>query len=128
MPVLDKALIQHIENQVDTTWEFSNTEFINWENGESLLTEEAFINVLEFAKAYADTQEGEQQAFAKTIVAFEELQRIKNVHTYFEEGAMFIGYPGSEGNGIYVEPKTLYLNAASDCKEGTKEFLKFIIS
>lgn len=23
MPVLDKALIQHIENQVDTTWEFS---------------------------------------------------------------------------------------------------------
>lgn len=106
----------------------SNTEFINWENGESFLTEEDFINVLEFAKAYADTQEGEQQAFAKTIVAFEELQRIKSAYTYFEEGAMFIGYPKSEGNGIYVEPKTLYLNAASDCKEGAKEFLKFIIS
>lgn len=106
----------------------TNTTYIDWEKGESHLTEQPFLDLLAFAKDYADVGNVEKKAFGKTITFFNELRHIKEVYSYFQEGAAFLGYPRAEGNGIYVNSRALYLNANSDCKEGARAFLKFLIS
>ncbi|MBQ9143000.1 MAG: hypothetical protein IJX63_14600 [Lachnospiraceae bacterium] len=57
-----------------------------------------------------------------------ELRDIKEIYTYFEGDAAILGYSRAEGNGIYVSTRSLYLNTNSTCKEGAKEFLRFLVS
>lgn len=106
----------------------SNTTFIDWTTGESHLNEQPFIDLLAFAKTYGDNGNGEKKAFAKTIIAFNELRRIKEVYRSGETGVAFLGYPREEGNGIYVNTRALYLNANSECKEGAMTFFEFLLS
>lgn len=106
----------------------SNTEFIDWENGKSYLTEESFIDILEFAREYADEGQDNEKAFAQTVPFFTSLSRIKEVYAYFDGDAVCLGYPREEGYGIYISTRSLYLNAGSACPDGAKEFLAFIIS
>lgn len=129
----DAEILQENMDGVDIVRKYilydnSNTEFIDWENGKSHLTDASFIEVLEFAKEYADTGEGDKKAFAETILVFMKMSQIKDVYGYFDGDAVFLGYPRSAGYGIYVNPRSLYLNAGSDCQEGAKEFLTFIVS
>ncbi len=106
----------------------SNTTFINWTTGESYLNEQPFMDLLAFAKTYEDNGNGEKKAFAKTIIAFNELRRMKEVYRSNETGVAFLGYPREEGNGIYVNTRALYLNANSECKDGAMTFFKFLLS
>ncbi len=108
----------------------SDTTYIDWERGESHLTEQPFLDLLAFAKEYADDKniQGEK-AFAKgLVIPFDELRYMKEIYGSFEENPAIIGYPRAEGNGIYVNSRELYLNANSDCKEGAKEFFGFLLS
>lgn len=92
------------------------------------MDEHPFIDLLTFAKSYEDNGNDEKKAFAKTIISFNELRRIKEVYRSGETGMAFLGYPREEGNGIYVNTRALYLNANSECKEGAIAFFEFLLS
>lgn len=129
----DAEILQENLNGVSIVYKYalkdnSNTTFINWTTGESHLDEQPFMDLLAFAKAYEDNGNDEKKAFAKTIIAFNELRRIKEVYRANETGVAFLGYPREEGNGIYVNTRALYLNANSECKEGAVAFFKFLLS
>ncbi len=114
----------------------TDTTYIDWEKGESHLTEKPFLELLAFAKKYADTEgqreetgrllsEGEAFAVAETM---SEMHRMNYLYACFQNSPALIGYPRAEGNGIYVGCRELYVNVNSECKEGAKEFLRYLIS
>lgn len=118
-----------------------NKTFIDWENGKSHLTEEPFLDLLEFAKEHADdgqhtwendaeaVKEGKMIAVNPTVSGglynFDYLSRLEN--TFLGEPA-HLGYPRSEGNGIYVRPRLFLLNVRSDNREGAEIFLRYLLS
>lgn len=113
-----------------------NPTFIDWEKGESHLTEQPFLELLAFAKKYADTGEygdneaelfGKGTAFAMAV-NMEEFSEWDNAYRNFNGKAAMTGYPRSKGNGYYLAGKELYLNAGSTHKEGAKEFLRYLLS
>lgn len=116
----------------------SNTAYIDWENGESHLTKKPFLDLLAFAKEYADTGklEGEAGELAASGEAFgAEVSMYNNIsynmnylYECFKGEPALIGFPREEGNGIYVSSRELYVNSSSGCKEGAKEFLRYLLS
>ena len=113
-----------------------NRQFIDWEKKESHLAEQPFIEFLQFAYDYRDdgkitsnevgeaVQEG--RIFAVGGAAY--LMKLEFLKECFEGKDSNIGYPRTEGNGIYVDANMLYLNSNSTVSEGAIEFLKFIAS
>ena len=113
-----------------------NAAFVDWEKGESHLTEQPFLELLAFAKEYADTGEygnneaellGKETAFAMSVT-MEDFSDWDNAYRNFNGKADMTGYPRSKGNGYYLAGKELYLNAGSAHKEGAREFLKYLLS
>ena len=114
-----------------------NAELIDWENGESHLTEDLFLEILAFASRYADrgqiSQEDVGEALREGRIAAVgsvclELSELNYREACFEGEPANIGFPRSEGNGIYVTPNMLYVNAGSEVKDGAYEFLRFLVS
>lgn len=114
----------------------SDTTYIDWEAGESHLTEKPFLELLAFAKKYSDSENQRQEtgrliaegeAFA-VVETMSETQRMNYLYACFQDSPAPIGYPRTAGNGIYVNCRELYVNVNSDCKEGAKEFLRYLIS
>lgn len=125
-----------------------NKDFIDWEAGESHLDEEPFKELLKFAREYADDKvnivpnfedlakdvaEGRILAvdnFFGTITNWGNIwgSHYGSLENIFQGELSCIGYPRSEGNGIYVTPSMFYMNANSDKEEGVTEFLRYILS
>lgn len=120
-----------------------NKTFIDWEGGKSHLTEEPFLEFLEFANKYedkgkySDEELGEMllsgKVAAETVsgrpfVLFENLNTMSYVDECFKGQASYIGLPKTEGNGIYVMPRMLYLNSCSKNREGYSEFVNYLVS
>ena len=114
-----------------------NTELIDWANGESHLTEDLLLEILAFAYRYADRgqipQEDVGDALREGRIAAVgsvclELSELNYREACFEGEPANIGFPRSEGNGIYVTPNMLYVNAGSKGKDGAYEFLRFLVS
>lgn len=114
-----------------------NAELIDWANGESHLTEDLFLEILAFAYRYADRgqipQEEVGEALREGRIAAVgsvclELSELNYREACFEGEPANIGFPRSEGNGIYVTPNMLYVNAGSKVKDGAYEFLRFLVS
>lgn len=114
-----------------------NAELIDWENGESHLTEDLFLEILAFASRYADRgqipQEDVGDALREGRIAAVgsvclELSELNYREACFEGEPANIGFPRSEGNGIYVTPNMLFVNAGSKGKDGAYEFLRFLVS
>ena len=114
-----------------------NAELIDWENGESHLTDDLFLEMLAFAFRYADRgqipQEEVGEALKEGRIAAVgsvclELSELNYREACFEGEPANIGFPRSEGNGIYVTPNMLYVNAGSEVKDGAYEFLRFLVS
>lgn len=116
-----------------------NRSFIDWEKGESHLTEEPFLELLDFAKKYADQGEytGEDAAVMlwdgkiatqspTTIISG--FGQLNYLEACFQGEPSYIGFPREKGNGIYIFPYSLYLNSASDKAEGCKAFFNFLLS
>lgn len=117
-------------------YDTTNKAYIDWECGESHLTEPAFLEFLEFAKKYSDARANDQykgkmaqdkEAFA-IRVDLEELQWLNYMETCLEGEEALFGYPCEEGNGIYIKSRELYVNQGASCKAGAKEFLKYLLS
>ncbi len=103
-----------------------NKAFIDWEKGESHLTEEPFLSLMAFAKEYADqggyprSEVGERLADGRiageqiSLVGPEMLQRARGC---FNGDEACIGYPRESGSGIYMETGRLYLNRNAGNRE-----------
>lgn len=113
----------------------SNRTYIDWENKKSHLTEQAFIDLLEFAKEYGDDgRKGEIQE--KEIFAYGfyggiemgHFYSIREVYDALEGEARLLGYPRTEGNGIYISTSSIYVNSQSEGKDGAIAFLQYLIS
>lgn len=110
--------------------------YIDFEKGKSHLDEEPFLEALAFAKEYADDgsiPKGDVgEALADGRIAAEggvvTLDRINYLDSCFEGKADYCGFPCLKGNGCYIAVNQLYLSAASDVKEGAREFLSYMVS
>lgn len=120
-----------------------NTAYIDWEKGESHLTEAPFLELLNFARRYEDKNAGKSssnretegelllsgRAFATApyiyMCDFDELHALD---VCFAGKPALLGYPRTEGNGIYAASRYLYVSSTSDCKEGAMAFLRFLLS
>lgn len=113
-----------------------NRQFIDWERKESHLSEQPFIELLQFANDYRDngkvsldgTGEAVQEGRIAAISGPTDIEKLEFLKECFAGKDSNIGYPRSEGNGIYVDANMLYLNSNSTVSEGAIEFLKFIAS
>ncbi len=114
-----------------------NKTFIDWEKGESHLTEEPFLELLAFAKEYADQggypreEVGERLAdgrIAGRNISLFEPGQLLNAWSCFSGEVNYIGYPRRTGNGIYMETRKFYLNRNAESREGAMDFLKYLLS
>ena len=127
-----------------------NKTFIDWEAGESHLNEEPFKEFLEFAREYAD--EKNDRPYRDEMAADVKAGRVLAVNpnayggirnwgvlwggdshglsleSIFQGKPACIGYPRSDGNGIYIQTAMFYMNANSDNREGVEEFLRYLLS
>ncbi|MBR3824459.1 MAG: extracellular solute-binding protein [Lachnospiraceae bacterium] len=112
----------------------TNTEYIDWENGVSHLTETPFLEVLAFAKEYAGdgvkAQLSEQEYFAVSYskIPMYALMEMKNLYDKLEGDVKVLGYPHTQEMGIYVNARVFYVNSQSAQKKGAVEFLKYLLS
>lgn len=112
----------------------TNTEYIDWENGVSHLTETPFLEVLAFAKEYAEdgvkAQLSEQEYFAVSYskIPMYALTEMKNLYDKLEGDVKVLGYPHTQEMGIYVNARVFYVNSQSAQKKGAVEFLKYLLS
>lgn len=115
-----------------------NTAYIDWEKGESHLAEKPFLELLEFAYQYQDLKgsaraetENEMLQSGKAVAAYSYFYGENSLYaldTAFAGKAALLGYPRSEGAGIYAQSRYLYVNSASSCMEGIAEFFRFLLS
>lgn len=114
-----------------------NRELIDWEKGECYLTEEPFLELLEFAKKYQDIWHPDNEEIEEAlwngevafdISTFDTMDTMKYLEACFQGEPALLGLPRTEGNGIYMAPNLLCLSANSDKKEGAQEFLRFLLS
>lgn len=114
-----------------------NKTFIDWEKGESHLTEEPFLELMAFAKEYGDRDEyprsetGErlaegQIAGVQTVLTVP--AQLNRARSCFNGEATCIGYPRETGSGIYMEAARLYLNKNAENREGALDFLRYLLS
>ena len=114
-----------------------NKAFIDWEKGESHLTEEPFLKLMEFAKEYADqgkyprAEVGERLAdgrIASEQIVLSSPGMLNRARGCFNGEEACIGYPRESGSGIYMETARLYLNRNAGNREGAVDFLRYLIS
>lgn len=114
-----------------------NTAFIDWEKGESHLTEKPFLELMAFAKEYADqggypsSEVGERLAdgrIAGVDIFLFTPEMLKRAWGCFNGEAACIGYPRESGSGIYMETMRLYLNRNAGNREGAIDFLRYLLS
>lgn len=114
-----------------------NRAFIDWEKGESHLTEEPFLKLMEFAREYADqgkyprSEVGERLAderIASEQIVLSSPGMLNRARGCFNGEEACIGYPRESGSGIYMETARLYLNRNAGNREGAMDFLRYLIS
>lgn len=109
--------------------------FVEEEQGVSSFEQPEFVRMLEFAKKYLDTDpdmsddkrlaSGEQFC---TVAAIRNFSDFSYYSKLFNENPVYMGYPSPQGGVSRLEVDSLYINAASDHKEGAKDFLRFLLS
>lgn len=115
-----------------------NPQFIDYEAGVSHLTEQPFLDFLEFAKEYGDTLNYSDQSQAAEYYANGRLaayyltmnqpSELLFASACFQDQGVLIGRPSAEGRGVRMSSDLLCLNSNSQYKEGAKEFLRYLIS
>lgn len=140
----DAEILQYDYDGVDIVmwyglYDNDNKAYIDWEKGESHLTEEPFLELLDFAEKYRDKDKGKAQRetegemlLSKRAVAtretLHEFKELYGLDACFEGKWASLGFPRTEGNGIYARSRYLYINSFSACKEGAVAFIKFLLS
>ena len=121
--------------------DMTNTDYIDWENGVSHLNEASFLEIIEFAKEFEDSEylnDGSMPYEAEYIKSgkalFKQLEiddiytDINFVKALFGSDYFYMGYPTVNGNGTFIEPGSIYLSSFSKEKEGALEFIRYCVS
>lgn len=116
-----------------------NPTFVDWENDTCHFETEEFVELLECTKEWGDDQcqsayyETEWDKFRKGHVMASTASL--NLLDYYygnlnllEDSCVYIGYPVENGNGTFVEGRGFAINRASECKEGARAFLEYLMS
>ncbi len=121
----------------------SNKAYIDWENGESHLTEEPFLKLMEFAKKYRDLKSlNEYEGLSECLellkngraavygagFASSDLDSVMRNYNMLQDDASFVGLPSTEGSGVYVAADYISVNSLSDNTQGCLEFLEYLLS
>lgn len=117
-------------------WDRSNKDYIDWEAGVSHLSEEPFLEALEFVKEYTDQGDlgqnlDKEKIFAEGCFTGYTVRSVAGLNDYYDvlgTDMRVLGYPRKEGNGIYLDTNAIYVNSQSDNKEAAITFLKYLIS
>lgn len=117
-----------------------NPTFVDWENETCHFETEEFVELLECTKEWGDDQcrsayyETEWDRFRKGhVMAFPaypdcQLDSYYGYLNCLEDSCVYIGFPVENGNGTFVEGIGFAINRASECKEGARAFLEYLIS
>lgn len=110
--------------------------FIDWEKGISHLTEEPFLELLQFAYEYRDplsmnemkgklAQQGKVAIVQGHVSSLWDTQFLTEC---FQGKEAYVGIPSEDGMYSRVYSRAVYLNHFSKVQEGCKEFVKFLLS
>ena len=110
----------------------SNTDYIDWQQGKSKLSGQAFLDLLALAMEHAaddlDYEEASRIAFAMSprsgIFTLSDFGRLTECLGDY----VILGYPRNDGKGIYVWTNKIYVNDRKEAAEGAVRFLKYLIS
>lgn len=116
-----------------------NPQFIDYENGISHLTEQPFLDFLEFAGDYGDRLSYDADRtnaadyyrsgqLAACYLTVNEPGDLLFPASCFDGKEVMIGLPDSQGRGVCMGAELLYLNSSAPCKEGAREFLRYLVS
>ena len=115
-----------------------NPQFIDYDAGVSHLAEQPFIDFLEFADKYSDRldyssqeQTAEYYKNGKLAVYYLTMNGPSDFFSasdFFQGHEVLIGMPAAQGRSVRMSSDLLCLNSRSQCKEGAKEFLRYLIS
>lgn len=114
-----------------------NKALIDWDAGVSHLTEGPFLELLVFAREYADEGQYTDSELMNrlrdgTIAAVDpDLQGpgvMNKLKSCYDDEGIFIGYPRESGNGIYMSSSMFCMNRNTAHREGTADFLQYLLS
>lgn len=116
-----------------------NTDFVDWDKGECYYDSEKFVSLLKYSKEWADDQQQlssaelgrefrEGHVMADVIYGGSSLQGYNQYLNQLGADCVYIGYPVESGNGTFIEGRGFAINSSSQCKDGAKAFLEYLIS
>lgn len=115
-----------------------DTTYIDWQQGISHLSEQPFIDLLEFSLQYSvgDDQFTYEEAggmikngeFAIFTTNMHDNLDVLFLEKLFQGNPNYVGYPSVSGNGVGVTPVMLYVNAKTEHKDGVYAFLEYLLS
>lgn len=118
----------------------TNPQFIDYEAGVSRLTEQPFLDFLEFAKNYDDDlyYSGSSRDLmadyygdGRIAAYYLEMYTVSDLlyaSACFQGQEVLIGMPAPSGRSIYLHSRQMCLISNSHAAEGAKEFLRYLIS
>lgn len=119
-----------------------NPTYVDWEQKICHFDTEEFVTLLEYTKQWADTQsllisEHMDREFANGHVLTQRIypslgsSSLKDYHRFLSElgdDCVYIGFPVENGNGTFVDGKGFAINSASQCKDGARAFMSYLLA
>ena len=118
-----------------------NAAFVDWENRRCHFDTEEFVSLMELAAQWADPsgvyatpymgeeiREGHMMVIRSVRGVGNRLEDYVENLKQMGESCVYIGFPVKEGNGTFLEGMGFALNRSSECKEGAREFLNYLMS
>lgn len=119
-----------------------NPTYVDWEQKICHFDTEEFVTLLEYTKQWADTQsllisEHMDREFANGHVLTQRIypslgsSSLRDYHRFLSElgdDCVYIGFPVENGNGTFVDGKGFAINSASQCKDGARAFMSYLLA
>lgn len=119
-----------------------NPTYVDWEQKICHFDTEEFVTLLEYTKQWADTQsllfsEHMGREFANGHVLTQRIYpslgaaSLIDYYLFLSElgdDCVYIGFPVENGNGTFVDGKGFAINSASQCKDGARAFMSYLLA
>lgn len=109
--------------------------FINYDKGICSFNSDEFIELMKFAKEYADpevTQQDGVKVQEKTAIAYStvinDVLTVNWLTTMFNGEESYIGYPTDGGSGHFIQTTAIAINKATPNVEGCIDFIQYLLS
>ena len=103
-------------------------QFTDSTRGISAFMQPEFVELLEFAKGYADSNPKGEKDFAFGMGTINNMKGFLFWEELFGETVSYIGYPSPDGGIFKMDVDSFYVNQSTYHKEGVSDFLNFLLS